>query len=44
MAKKKSVAAEACCYEKSNCLSWGIVLLLIGILYLGQDLACWNFW
>ncbi len=28
-----------------KCPIWcGIVLLIVGILYLGQDLNWWNFW
>ena len=36
MAKK-----DSCC---SNPKNWGLLMLAIGILYLGQDLGWWSFW
>lgn len=33
--------------EKYNCpvsKTWGLLVLIVGILYLGQDLGWWSFW
>lgn len=42
MAKKKSAAAyDATCMSGTVC---GVILLIVGILFLLVDLGKWNFW
>ncbi|MBL7051090.1 hypothetical protein ISS04_02900 [Candidatus Woesearchaeota archaeon] len=35
------VKKECCC---STSKTWGLLVLIVGILYLGQDLGWWSFW
>ncbi|MBI4440994.1 hypothetical protein HY639_02395 [Candidatus Woesearchaeota archaeon] len=43
---KKAESCPSCGPSKcTQCLRWwGLVVTLIGVLYLGQDMGWWTFW